>query len=411
MKVELPHHNGLFQGAVKVVRVLREAGYEAFIVGGAVRDLVLCKTPWEYDITTSARPSEVMTLFHRTIPVGMKFGVVIVRMSGEEYEVATYREDLGYSDGRHPDGVRFTDLRSDVMRRDFTMNGMAVDPETGEIIDYVDGIKDIERGLIRAIGDPSDRFTEDHLRPLRAIRFSARTGFSIDDGTMEALVRHAPNVATVSRERIADEMRKMLLAERPDTGYRLLVQTGILDVILPGSVPANPEVTSAVLGRIASKPLHVMWGALLFQTMDPSSAETALRGLKYANQLTLDVKETIGCAIDFEHFPSGDVARDKRLLRRDRARDGLDLLLAVRLVLGLDDSPVVSARKALEQYGPDDLFPPRYADGNDAVRLGIPRGPAVAKALHDLEDATLRGDVSSLSEALEFLRELTHRVD
>ena len=180
--ISLPVGDANFDGAREVVSILRRAGHEAWIVGGAVRDMISGAIPPDYDIATSALPEQIIKLFKKTVLVGVQFGVIRVRLKGFEYEVATFRTDVGYSDGRRPDAVRFTNLFEDVQRRDFSINGLALDPETGEIIDHVGGQQDLKAGVIRAIGDPNQRFSEDHLRPLRAVRFATKTGFQIASG-------------------------------------------------------------------------------------------------------------------------------------------------------------------------------------------------------------------------------------
>jgi len=197
-------------GAIAIARRLRDHGFEAYLVGGCVRDLLLGREPEDFDLVTSARPEEVQALFSPTIPVGAKFGVIIVIMAGHEYEVATFRREEGYEDGRHPSRVTYGTLREDVRRRDFTVNGLAMVPETGEIIDYVGGREDIERRVIRAIGSPAERFAEDHLRMMRAVRFAAQLGLTIDHETFTAIAMRAPAIQQISAERVRDELTKMI---------------------------------------------------------------------------------------------------------------------------------------------------------------------------------------------------------
>jgi len=220
-------------GAIAIARRLRDHGFEAYLVGGCVRDLLLGREPEDFDLVTSARPEEVQALFSPTIPVGAKFGVIIVIMAGHEYEVATFRREEGYEDGRHPSRVTYGTLREDVRRRDFTVNGLAMVPETGEIIDYVGGREDIERRVIRAIGSPEERFAEDHLRMMRAVRFAAQLGLTIDHETFTAIAMRAPAIQQISAERVRDELTKMITRPGGHYGLILLQESGLMCEVLP----------------------------------------------------------------------------------------------------------------------------------------------------------------------------------
>ena len=228
--------------ALDVVRQLRAAGYEAYWAGGCVRDRLLRRSPKDYDVATSAVPEEIQKVFGRsrkTLAVGAAFGVIAVvgpRGAGQ-IEVATFREDVSYSDGRRPDAVRFTTAREDALRRDFSINGMFFDPVAGEVLDYVGGQDDLRQGIVRAIGDPHQRFTEDKLRLLRAVRFAAFFGFSIEPATFEAICTMAREITAVSAERIANEMRMMLERSGRRRAVELLLETGLLEGVLPEAVP------------------------------------------------------------------------------------------------------------------------------------------------------------------------------
>lgn len=400
-RVALPVDDACFRGARTVVDVLRDAGHEAWLVGGAVRDLLMGRAPPDWDVATAATPEAVQALFRRTIPVGVQFGVVRVRLKGFEYEVATFRADLGYTDGRRPDAVRFTDLREDVRRRDFTINGLALDPRTGEVVDLVGGVADLRDGVIRAIGDPDARFGEDRLRPLRAVRFAARTGFAIEPATWDAVRRSAAAVARVSAERIADELKKMLGTARPGLGWRLLEASGIRAVVLPEAA-GDPAVVAATLDALAGADVGTTWAGALW-SLGPEGAATALRRLKCSNAMQKDVADTVRLGLLLDAFPMPDVAARKRALREPRSRAALHALEAWRAATGRDDAPVRAAREALAGWTPEDLSPPRLATGQDALAAGIPAGPGVAEALRTLEDAQLRGDVTDPAGARAFL--------
>lgn len=219
--------------AAAVVRRLRGAGHEAFLVGGCVRDIIRGVTPQDFDIVTAARPEQVRALFTRTVPIGARFGVVLVIEKGCPYEVATFRSETGYDDGRRPSRVVFATAEEDVRRRDFTVNGLLMDPETGRIIDYVEGRRDIDRRLIRTIGDPAVRFAEDHLRMLRAVRFTAVLGFAIDLETLAAIRPQAPAIQRISAERIREELNRIFTSGRAREGMELLAESGLIGQILP----------------------------------------------------------------------------------------------------------------------------------------------------------------------------------
>lgn len=408
--VELPVRDPMFQGAVKVVDVLRAAGHDAWIVGGAVRDLLMGQVPPDYDVATSARPEQVMGLFRKTVPVGVQFGVVRVRLLGGEFEVATLRADIGYSDGRRPDAVRFTDLREDVLRRDFTINGLALDPATGEVIDLVGGRHDLEAGVVRAIGDPDARFSEDRLRPLRAIRFAARTGFVIESGTYDAVARHAGAVAEVSAERIADEMRKLLTGPRPGTGIRLMVDTGLLGTLLP-ELPGDATRSTAAdaldcLGGTGVPERWALGWVLLLWPLGEEGARDVMNRLRHSRRMTVEVSASVAIGQALGRTDPGDVVAVKRLLRREQAPRAIAALAMRRLVQGLDAGAAAWARAMLEVWSQEDLHPPRLVTGDDAMASGVSRGPGLAQALVLVEDAQLRGVVTTRDQALEMLRAL-----
>src|SRR5438552_4761058 len=219
--------------ATEIVRELRSRGHEAYLVGGCVRDMVMGLEPADYDIATSAKPEEIVKMFPRTESIGAQFGVILVIHRGHPFEVATFRSDEAYVDGRRPTGVVFTDAKQDVLRRDFTINGLLYDPISKEVIDYVGGQADIQAKLVRAIGDPHARFEEDKLRILRAVRFGARLGYQIEPRTWQAVVAMAPRIHQVSSERIRDEVCRILTEGRAARGFLLMEESGLAAIILP----------------------------------------------------------------------------------------------------------------------------------------------------------------------------------
>ncbi|MEK6562756.1 MAG: CCA tRNA nucleotidyltransferase, partial [Candidatus Binatota bacterium] len=219
--------------AISVIKRLREKGYEAYLAGGCVRDYLLRKTPQDYDIATEAKPEAIQEIFPKTIAVGTQFGVILVILDGDPFEVATFRHDGPYLDGRRPSHVRFATMQEDILRRDFTINGMMYDPIADQVIDLVGGREDLGRRLVRAIGDPRERFREDRLRMARAVRFAASLGFTIEEGTFRAIQEQAPTITQISWERIGDEVTRILTEGEARRGFQLLDETRLLQVIFP----------------------------------------------------------------------------------------------------------------------------------------------------------------------------------
>lgn len=278
---------GLRAGAREVAAKLRDAGFEAYFAGGCVRDLLRGEQPKDYDVVTDARPEQVTKVFRRTVQVGAAFGVVRVLLGqGREYEVATYRTESGYTDGRRPDHVVYSRSKEeDVHRRDFTINALLMDPETEEIFDAVGGRADLEARVIRAVGDPDARFGEDRLRMLRAVRFAARFGFEIEAKTREVMSAHAPDIRVVSVERIVTELEGIWASPAPERGLSLLAETGLFQALFPAIVPG--EELHAQLGRLPAAgvalegraKLDVAW-ATVFAGLEPRALEDQLLALK-----------------------------------------------------------------------------------------------------------------------------------
>jgi len=423
--VRLPKEDGVFSGALFIVRKLKEQGFDAFIVGGAVRDIVMGTVPSEYDIATSATPHDVQRLFRHVVPVGIKYGVVKVRLRRNgrwlEYEVATFRRDLRYLDGRRPEGVVFAGIEEDVLRRDFTVNGLVLDPESGVVLDMVGGLEDIENKVIRAIGSPLERFEEDKLRPLRAIRFACKLGFGIDDSLMDALKACAHEVACVSKERVRDELRKMLLSARGDVGLRLMHETGLLPYCLErfeGMGSHEIEETARALSEVSrmgiegkKKAEHneiVLWATLLFCLGSKGALEQMI-GLKHPNKMSSAVAEAVACAYKAKALPFGDIAKEKRLLRHEHAPNGVVVLKAFLKVRGEPLTPAEYAERRLGEWRKEDLFPQRLVTGEDALKAGIRPGKAVGHALRLVEDEVLRGNIRDREGALRFIEEIAKK--
>jgi poly(A) polymerase len=438
--------------AVDVVRRLREAGYQALWAGGCVRDELLGLTPKDYDIATDARPEEVRRLFRRTVAVGMSFGVIEVLGSRTEtgllaVEVATFRSDVSYSDGRHPDAVVFSSAREDALRRDFTINGMFFDPLEERLIDYVGGQEDLQAGLLRAIGDPSTRFTEDKLRMLRAVRIATRFGLTIHPETEVAIRAMAEQIDVVSAERIAEELRKLLVYPRRAQGVRLLDEVGLAGVILPELLPMKglpqgpPNAPTGtlwdhvlrVLLLIGPEPSFTLaFAALLHDIGKPRTVgRTPDRYTFYyhehvgrrmvadeiAPRLKLSNAERDRIAWLVEKHQFLCEARQMRMskLKLTLAHPGIQELLVLHradaVASGRSTDHVDYCEELLRQWTPDDLNPPPLITGHDLAQLGLKPGPQFKQLLDAVRDAQLEGTVKTPAEALELVEHLLRQAE
>jgi poly(A) polymerase len=426
------------RGALRVVRALRERGFRALFAGGCVRDTVMGLQPRDYDIATDAGPEEVVRLFPKTCEVGAQFGVVRVRLDGRDYEVARFRRDAAYADGRHPDRVIYADEREDALRRDFTLNGMFYDPVEGRLIDHVGGRADIQRRVIRAIGDPERRFAEDHLRLMRAVRFAARYHYAVEDATLAAVRRLNHEIVTVSRERVRDELLKTLTEGGAPLGVRMLIDLGLMRHILPevcalAGVPQpkafHPEGdvlthTLIMLGLMRDPTPTLAMGVLLHDIGKPPTYEVTDRirfnnhpkvGEKMARgvcaRLRLSSDETGQTAalvrehLQFMHVRDMRPSTLKRFLRQERFEEHLELHRLDCLASHGDLSNWAFCREALDRLGPEEIRPDPLIDGHDLISLGYRPGPPFKRVLRAVEDAQLEGRVRSREEALALARE------
>jgi tRNA nucleotidyltransferase/poly(A) polymerase len=385
--------------AVSVVRALREAGHEAVFAGGCVRDQVLGNVPHDYDIATSAVPEEVLALFDRTVPVGASFGVVRVLIADHEFEVATFRTEGGYSDGRRPDSVQWASARDDVLRRDFTINGLLFDPLEGEgvVIDHVGGLEDLRAGVVRAIGDPDARFEEDKLRLLRAIRFAARLGFVIAPDTWDAIVERAAEVTGVSVERIRDELQRMCTQSPPASAFEMLDRSGLWRSVLP-------EVTEVarVLDRLqdaAELSPHVAWTTL---SVDLSAREAVAlcKRMKLSSATVKHVERAVQIHDALKTYSALDLVERKRLLRNAEAETALHVAGQGARGEGMEAKNLAAARADLQSWTHPELFPETLVTGADLIAAGRSPGPGFKGALEAVESAQLAGEDLNRESAL-----------
>jgi len=423
--------------AISIVRTLTEAGHSALFVGGCVRDQVMGVEPHDYDIATSAKPEEVKLLFRRTVPVGEQFGVVLVLLNGNQYEVATFRSESGYSDGRHPDNVCFADAKADVLRRDFTINGLLYDPLTDRLIDHIGGKTDIENHIIRTIGDPRTRFREDRLRLLRAIRFAARFRYAIEKTTLQAIRELASQVNAVSAERIRVELERMLLGPYPDLTVDLMEQTGLLQEILPEVAalkhtpqPENfhPEGdvfihTKLMLAAMERPSIELAMGVLLhdigkpptltvrdrirFDNHNTVGAEMAgniCQRLRFSTAETKRIVHLVSGHMRFMSAPQMRPGRLKTFLSTQHFDDHLELHRLDCLASHGDLSVYEFCRSKLKEYTQEELKPPPLLGGRDLIEIGLEPGPIFSSILEAVREAQLEGDINSRDEALSFVR-------
>ena len=433
-------HDPARQFATEVVTRLQAAGFQALWAGGCVRDLILGAEPSDFDVATDARPEEVMGLFRRNVPVGASFGVVrVLGPAGMDVEVATFRTDGAYLDGRRPETVEFADARRDAERRDFTINGMFLDPLGGAILDFVGGRRDLDARVIRAIGDPTARFTEDKLRLLRATRFAARFGFAIEAETRGALEAMVGSVRVVAAERIAQELRKILAHPSRAVGMTLAMETGLLAVILPPVArmrglpqckPAQPEGdlwdhTRLVLELLPARPSpELAFAALLHDVGKPDThaitpdgrvtfhhheqvgrqiADRIARDLKLANA----ERERIAWLVEFHQYLGDPTKLREAKLKRILAEPGIADLLALHRADALATHGAAPNVAYCEAYLRDQptgpINPPPLLSGHDLAHHGLKPGPRFKQYLEAVYEAQLERQVGSKREALDWL--------
>jgi len=424
--------------AVSIIRRLREAGHAAYLTGGCVRDLLLGRAAKDFDVATSARPDELLRLFPGSGQVGAHFGVVLVHDNGAHVEVATFRSDLDYLDGRHPDGVHFeTDPRQDALRRDFSINALLLDPASGQVLDFVNGSADLDAKLIRAIGDAERRFREDHLRLLRAVRFAARLGFEIEAETFAAIRRLGPLIQSVSAERVRDEIARILTEGGARRGLELLDATGVLQEILPEvaalkGVRQPPEFhpegdvwthTLIMLHGLREPSLTLALGVLLHDVGKPATfrvaerirfdghvekgieiAHALLTRLRFPHQVIEGVEALIANHMKFMEVPRMRESTLKRFMRQPDFEEHMELhrLDCLSSHGGLENYEFV--RKKQQEVPPEQLKPTPLLTGRELIAAGYRPGPQFGIVLSEIEDAQLEGRISTAAEAIEMAR-------
>src|SRR5579863_667378 len=422
---------------------LRGAGYQALLAGGCVRDLLLRRSPVDYDVATDATPEQVMELFPDALTVGAQFGVVVILSEGFKVEVATFRADVGYSDGRRPDQVIYTrSAEEDVKRRDFTINGLLMRPENGDVLDFVGGQADLKAGVIRAIGEPDRRFAEDKLRMMRAVRFAARFEFEIEHKTFAAIRRHAGAVTDVSAERIREELTKLLTEGAARTGFELLEKSWLLSIVLPEiaamkGVPQPPQyhpegdvwihTLLMIEGLAAGSSPTLAWGVLLHDvgkppTYKPASqtgdrirfdhhvdvgvrmAEAICRRYRFSNEETEQIIALVANHMRFGVVDQMKKSTLKRFVRLPRFEEHMELHRLDCMSSHRHLGSYGFVRRFLEETPVEEVRPQRVLTGTDLSEMGYIPGPVFSEILRAVEDAQLEGQIGTKHEAEEFVR-------
>jgi poly(A) polymerase len=429
--------------AVSIVRKLVEAGHQAVFAGGCVRDMLREVAPKDYDIATSATPDEVQRLFPKSHAVGAAFGVVVVHREGHNFEVATFRRDGGYSDGRRPDSVEFTSAEEDAKRRDFTVNGLFFDPLKNEVLDFVGGRADLERRVLRAIGDPRARFSEDHLRLLRAVRFSTMLGFPIEEKTWAAVCELAPTIRTVSAERIREELMRIFVHPNRVRGFDLMVESGLMKEVLPeilalkgceqppqwhpeGDVFTHTRLMLELLPEQVSLPLvlSVLFhdiakpatftrdetGRIRFNghdTLGATMTEEILRRLKFPNDVIIPTVAAVENHMVFKDVQKMRTSKLKRFIARPTFEDEMELHRVDCMSSNglVDNYEYLRAKQAEFAAEPQPLIPEPLVSGHDLIAMGHAPGPRFRDLLIAVQNLQLEGALATREQALAWLRE------
>ena len=424
--------------AVSIISRLREKGYQGYLAGGCVRDHLLGKPPQDYDIATDARPETVQEIFPRTLAVGTQFGVILVIIDGEPFEVATFRHDGPYLDGRRPSHVRFASLQEDILRRDFTINGMMYDPVADRVIDLVGGREDLSRRVVRAIGAPQARFQEDRLRMVRAVRFAAGLGFAIEEGTLRAIADQAASITQISWERIGEEVTRILTEGGAKKGFELLDATGLLRAIFPEieamkGVEQTPDFhpegdvfthTLLILSHLAPCPSESLaYGCLLHDIAKPvcvkrevgrvtfyghseKGAEIAveiLKRLKRSRAVWERAAYLVKSHLRHTQAPKMRLSTLKRFLGEEGIEELLELTRIDALSANGDLQYYDFCRRKMAELKAEQIHPEPLLRGRELIEMGFTPGPLFQKILHQVEEAQLEGELRTKEQAVAWV--------
>jgi poly(A) polymerase len=396
------------QAAIKIIRQLRRNAFEALLAGGCVRDMLLHRRAKDYDVATNAHPADVIRLFKRTLKVGAKFGVIMVLINEHQIEVATFRTETGYHDGRHPTSVKFSTAAQDAGRRDFTINGMFYDPIEKKIIDYVNGKKDLAKGLIRTIGDARQRFNEDYLRMLRAIRFSTQLAFDIEQATWSAICDKAKYITGISGERIVMELEVILTNPGRNTGVQKLINCGLAEIIFPGFTTERSKFGIEVLARLPKKVDFELAVAALFAGCDTDFATEKCAVLKPSKARRRHIKFLLanrGKLLDFRM----SLAQLKMILAEPYFWDLYELQATIQKANRESLRPLLKTRRRARTLAGKDLRPRPLLNGHELIQLGAVPGPQVGQLAQELYIVQLAEEIQTPAQARQWVRKWLQR--
>ena len=428
--------------AINILQKLQKSGYTAYFAGGCVRDSLLGREPKDFDIATDATPDQILEIFPTGDSIGAHFGVILIRQNGHHFEIATFRQDGNYSDGRRPDSVSFTDARTDALRRDFSVNGLFEDPVTNEVIDYVGGREDLHNEILRAIGDPKQRFAEDYLRLLRAIRFATVLGFEIEPETWKAIQSEASNISEIAPERIREELDKIWRHKNRLLGFDLLVESGLMKAVLPeildlqgceqppqfhpeGDVFIHTRLMIEQLADDASLPLvlSVLFhdiGKPATQTFDQENdrirfsghdkvgaemTEQILKRLKYPNHIIDAAVAGVSHHMEFMNVQKMRVAKLKRFMARETFADELELHRVDCASSNQYFENYEFMLRKQEEFANEPIIPKPFLNGHDLLSRGMKPGPNMAVILTEAQDLQLEGTLNDREESLQWLEQ------
>jgi poly(A) polymerase len=385
------------QAAIKIIKRLHRNGFQALLAGGCVRDMLLGRRASDYDVATDAQPKDVIGMFKRTLKVGAKFGVVIVLTEGRQVEVATFRTETGYADGRHPSAVKFADAAEDAGRRDFTINGMFYDPLEEKVIDYVNGQADLKKQIVRTIGKPAERFAEDYLRMLRAVRFCTQLGFAISPSTWSAICSRSKNIAKISGERIAIELEGILAGANRSTGASMLIKSGLAEAIFAGFVGEQVKFAVSALSQLPKKVDFALALACLFAGCETKFAVEKCRILKLSRSQNKHIKFLLSNRGKLLNERMS-LAELKKILAEPYFRDLYEFQRAIQKAGDggrKSITALISLRKRIKALGDIELRPKPLLNGHDLIRLGAVPGPSLGQLAEEMYIAQLEGTLKT----------------
>ena len=391
------------QAAIEIINKLHRSGFQALLAGGCVRDMLLCRPANDYDVATDAEPADVIKLFKRTLKVGAKFGVVMVLAGGQQIEVATFRSETGYADGRHPGSVKFTSPIEDAKRRDFTINAMFYDPVKKEVIDYVDGRADLEKRIVRTVGIPKERFDEDYLRMLRAVRFSAQLGFGIEPKTWSAVCANAKNIVRISGERIAMELEGILISPNRSIGTSMLITSGLADAIFHGFTSGQSEMAVRVLEHLRKKVDFALALTAFFVAWTTEAAIEKMKVLKLSRNQIKHIKFLLAgrCKLLNKDMSLSEL---KLIAAEPYFQDLYELQRAIQKAEKKSVAALASLRRRIKALGDVELKPRPVLNGDELIELGAVPGPTLGQLAQEMYIAQLEGQLETKKHAHQWVR-------